>query len=151
MLRIAALLALRGPVRVLDAGNGFDAYRVARHLRRHTPRLSEALAQISVARAFTCYQVLTLFVQTNTTDTPQLIMDLLATFCDENVTQAESERLLRQVVNHIRRLRQGSPVMVSIQYPRRTERNGLVHILQEVADHVYTHEAPLTNPTPQLF
>lgn len=151
MLRIAAALALRGAVHVLDAGNSFDAYRVARHIRRYTAQLPEALERISVARAFTCYQVLTLFEQTKATGTPQLVMDLLATFCDENVSQVESERLLKLVADHMRRLRNSGPVMVSIQYPRQAERHGLVHILQEMVDHVYTHETPTTPSSPRLF
>ncbi|NJN44425.1 MAG: hypothetical protein HC806_06705 [Anaerolineae bacterium] len=41
MLELTALLALRGRVGVLDGGNSFDAYQVARLLRRRTSQLTE--------------------------------------------------------------------------------------------------------------
>ncbi|HUF37628.1 MAG TPA: hypothetical protein VMN57_03825, partial [Anaerolineales bacterium] len=64
MLALAARLALAGPLRVLDGGNSFDAFAVARHLRGHTPRVEPALDRIRVQRAFTCYQLLTLLNET---------------------------------------------------------------------------------------
>ena len=151
MLRTAALLALRGPVRVLDGGNSFDAYRVARHVRRQTPYLAHVLDHITVARAFTCYQVVTLFEQTPATQTPQLVLDMLSTFYDESVSMKESERLLRIVVGHLYRLRHRGPVVVSIQPPHQPERYGLVHVLEEAADHVYVETAPVTPVIPTLF
>jgi len=83
MIELSAMLALRGPVRVLDGGNCFDAYRVARRVRRQTPHLDEVLGRIQVARAFTCYQVVTLFRQTPAGPAPQLIFDLLAAAADQ--------------------------------------------------------------------
>ncbi len=151
MLAIAALLALRGPVRVLDGGNSFDAFRVARLVRRQTPHMNDALGRIFLARAFTCYQVVTLFEQTAATQGPQLVLDMLATFCDENVSAEESERLLRIVVGHLRRLRHCGPVVVSIQIPRQPERLRLVEVVREAADHVYVRSVPALPAAPRLF
>lgn len=64
MLEMSALLALRGPVRVLDNGNSYNALYVARFIRQQTVRLDDALSRIAVARAFTCYQVITLLEET---------------------------------------------------------------------------------------
>ena len=63
MLAIVARFALRGPARVLDGGNSYDAFQVARLIRRASRDLDRALGRIAVARAFTCYQVLTLLVR----------------------------------------------------------------------------------------
>jgi hypothetical protein len=63
MNTLAAHLAVSGPLRVLDAGNWFDAYAIARLVRRQTAQLDQVLQNIRVARAFTCYQVLTLLEQ----------------------------------------------------------------------------------------
>ncbi|MCP4418015.1 MAG: hypothetical protein GY805_15440, partial [Chloroflexi bacterium] len=82
MLELSAVLALRGSVRVLDGGNSYDALYVARYIRRHTVRLDEALKRISVARAFTCYQMVTLLQQTAVFPSPTLVLDLLTTFGD---------------------------------------------------------------------
>lgn len=151
MLNIAALLALRGSVRVLDGGNSFNALWVARAIRRQTPHLAPALERIFVARAFTCYQVVTLFEQTPATETPQLVLDMLATFGDESVTVGESLRLLRIVVNHLRRLRQRGPVVVSIRPPPQPERQSLVRLLAEAADHVYARPETVHSPVKKLF
>jgi hypothetical protein len=153
MLKIAAILALRGPVHVLDGGNGFDAFKVARHIRRQTPRLNETLDRILVARAFTCYQVITLFEQTPATRTPQLVFDMLATFSDESVTVEEGIRLLKLAVGHLRRLRYLGPVMVSIKPPPQPERRLLVEVISQAADQVYMRDstAGARSSTPTLF
>jgi hypothetical protein len=143
MIELAATLALRGPVRVLDGGNRFDAFRLARLIRRQTPQLDQALERVQVARAFTCYQVVTLFEQTPAVTRPQLVLDLLATFYDENVSLKESHRLLRIVLGHLDRLRRQAPVAVSIHPPSQPERAGLVDALKEAADHVLIRETPL--------
>ena len=145
MLALTAGLALAGPVRVLDGGNGFDAYRVARLIRRQTPQLAETLARIHVARAFTCYQVVALFEETAASDSPQLVFDLLATFYDESVSTAESFRLLRLVLSHIQRLRQRAPVIISVRPPLvpQSDRLGLISLLERMATHTFIRPVPV--------
>ena len=141
MLELTAVLALRGPVRILDGGNSFDAYRVARQVRRQTPRLNETLDQIQVARAFTCYQVASLFKQAPAGPAPQLVFDLLATFYDESVSLEESHRLLQVVLGHLFRLRREAPVAVSISRPPQPERASLVDVIAAAADQVLIRES----------
>ena len=145
MLALTAGLALAGPVRVLDGGNGFDAYRVARLIRRQTPQLAEPLARIHVARAFTCYQVVALFEETAASDAPQLVLDLLATFYDESVTTRESLRLLNIVLAHVQRLRQRAPVIISVRPPpvSQSDRLGLIPVLQRIATHTFIQPVPV--------
>lgn len=95
MMKLTAVCALQGPVRIVDGGNRFDAYQVARHLRRQTTHLEAALNRLTIARAFTCYQMVSLVARTPATAESTLVLDLLATFTDESVTVAESTRLLR--------------------------------------------------------
>ena len=151
MLELTAMLALRGRVQILDGGNSFDAYRVARLVRRQTPNLAETLERVQVARAFTCYQVLTLFRQTPTGPAPQLIFDLLATFYDESVSLEESHRLLRVVLAHLYRLRREAPVAVSISRPPQPERAGLVDVLAAAADQVLYRDSPPPAVQVRLF
>ncbi len=155
LLELAAGLARRGPLRVLDGGNRFNAYRLARLLRRQTPELSAALNRISLARAFTCYQVETL-VAASSADPPMptLILDLLSTFYDESVSLGERRWLLERCMQHLRRLGEQAPVAVSAQpaLPAQAERASLLRILQEAADQVWEMEAPtLPAPPPRLF
>src|SRR5512146_2960645 len=92
MLDLAARLAVGGPVRVLDCGNRFNVYPVARAIRSRTGSLQAALQRIHLARAFTCYQVLALLEEAPDESTPTLVLDLLATFYDEDVKLPETQR-----------------------------------------------------------
>ena len=145
MLALTAVLALSGKVCVLDGGNSFDAYHVARLIRCHTPHLTETLARISVTRAFTCYQVVTLFEETPVSDSPLLIFDLLTTFYDESVTTSESFRLLKIVLHYIHKLRQQAPVIVSVRPPPISQSNrlGLVTLLEKMATHTFIQPVPI--------
>ncbi|RPI31392.1 MAG: hypothetical protein EHM70_11625 [Chloroflexota bacterium] len=145
LLDLTARLAMRGPVRVLDAGNRFNTYTVAHSVAQllYDHRLSQArhlnriLDNIQAARAFTCYQVLTLLSETPAGTNPTLVLDMLVSFYDEDVTPAESERLLRECTFHLKRLSQAAPVMVSVQpHPPITGRSTLVDSLKAAAQQV---------------
>ncbi len=114
---LAADLALEGPLRVLDGGNCINIYPLARALRRRTANLSAALRNVRLARAFTCYQMLALLMETPADGTPTLALDLLATFYDESVPLYESQRLLRLAVLELLRLRAAGPLIVSARPP----------------------------------
>lgn len=144
MLELSALLALRGSVRVLDGGNSYNALYGARTIRRHTIRLNETINQITVARAFTCYQLITLLEETATSASsvqavspyPTLVLDLLSTFYDESVSVPEAYRLLHLVVEHLHRLRRLAPVIVSLRPPplHQPDRAGFNQPLEAIAD-----------------
>ncbi|MFN2104057.1 MAG: hypothetical protein ACK2U0_14875 [Candidatus Promineifilaceae bacterium] len=136
MLELTAVLALRGHVRVIDGGNSFDPYHVARAIRRRTHRLDEIFDRVTIARAFTCYQVVTLLEHTPATDRPHLVCDLTATFYDEAVSYNESYRLLRIAAGELRRLSRRAPVVVTTRPAPHGERSGLLRLLEDTADHV---------------
>ena len=46
LLDFTAILALRGPVCILDAGNRFDPYRVTRAIRRQTAQLDQVFVNL---------------------------------------------------------------------------------------------------------
>ena len=124
-LEIAAQMAAAPGVdilRVIDAGNWFNAYTVATRLRQLANRsiqtsITPFLQRIQVARAFTCFQVAALLqeaaAQTTPVSGPVLVLDILGTFHDENVGYAERLRLLRSCLPTLGILRQGGPVLVS--------------------------------------
>jgi len=100
MLAATARLGERGSLRILDGGNRFNAYVVARVAHGR----SEVLNRITVSRAFTCYQVLSLLESTPALQIPFIILDLLNTFYDESVPAGERKRLLRACISHLNRL-----------------------------------------------
>lgn len=95
-------------------GNGFDAYGIARQIRASNANLTPALRRITITRAFTCYQVMALLTQYIPVAYPLLVMDLLATFSDQNVPQSERLRLLDQVIGCLLEASRLGPVAVSI-------------------------------------
>jgi hypothetical protein len=109
LLDLAAELAARGPLLVLDGGNRFNAYPVARRLRGST-----ALAHLHVARAFTCFQMQALLESTATDGPALLVLDPLATFNDENVPASERQYTLRRCVVELARLSRLRPVGIGL-------------------------------------
>ncbi|MCI0520138.1 MAG: hypothetical protein L0Z70_07745 [Chloroflexi bacterium] len=153
LLGMAARLALTSAVRVLDCGNCFNVYTVTQALHQHMMDTTAALKRISVARAFTCYQVTTLLECTPQDSTPTLVLDLLATFHDESVSLGERRRLLDRNVTALRRLSRQGSVLVSI-HPGGAQAQacgGLVEAVEETADQVWHFEVPEPAPVLRLF
>lgn len=155
MLELSAALAHSGPLRVVDGGNRFNVYAVARAARRRSANLRALLERIHLARAFTCHQMLTLLAGLPTAPHPTLVIDLLATFYDESVPQAESAHLLRACLLHLRRLSAAAPLVISARPPAQAaaDRLPLLRFLQENVDHAWLlGDAPEPPPAPpRLF
>lgn len=116
MLQIAARLSLQTPLRILDCGNRCNAYAIAKSLRGQTRDPAQAMNNILISRAFTCYQVETLAARTaERQGMPVLVLDLLNTFLDESVSRPEGERLLVRTLESLRKIGQASPTIVSIK------------------------------------
>jgi hypothetical protein len=150
---LAARLALGGPLRVLDGGNRFDAYGLARLLRRCTPALPAALQRVQVARAFTCHQMAALLAGGEAIPgVPILALDLLATFLDENVPLDERLHLLGLCTARLHRLAQAAPLLVSSAPPPGDEPSGELYArLEQAAGRVWRLELPAAPQQPRLF
>jgi len=153
MLELAARLSLAGELRVLDGGNRFNVYPVARAARRFTHDLTGALARIRLSRAFTCYQVLALLAETPADGLPTLVIDLLSTFYDDNVRLAESQRLLGACIPHLQRLSQFAPVVVSAKPPAPlcADKVVLTNVLQAAAGGAWQLESLPAPTMPTLW
>ena len=134
-------LALAGPVLVLDGGNCFDARKIATLLRRQTSRLETILERIYVARAFTCYQMVALLAETHLDHKPTLILELLATFQDENVALPERQRLLQQSLLLLRHLSSQAAVLVTVCTLSSQYSGSLMETLTASADQIWRFEA----------
>lgn len=113
MLTAIARLGERGALQVLDGGNRFNAYTVARAARGRP----EVLNRITVSRAFTCYQVLSLLESTPAIQIPFVVLDMLNTFYDESVRVGERKRILRSCIDHLKRLERTAGGVVSVHPP----------------------------------
>ncbi len=145
--------ALDGPVFVLDNGNCFNPLRLTRQIRRQTLQIQAVLDHIQVARAFTCFQVVSLLEATISPRGPVLILRLMATFTDEMVPVYERLRLLKQVDGHIERLRRTVPVVVTIRnfhFPSASLTEWVSH-LKDSADEVRFPELGILPEPARLF
>lgn len=155
MWDLIARLACRGTLRLLDGGNRFDVYRcnlaIGHALGGQTAELPVVLDRIRLARAFTCYQLVALLKETPTQAVPTLVLDMLSTFYDENVSTEESLRLLRACLTHLRRLNRLAPVAISARPGPPESRPELLEVLLDAAGQVWTLEPDLPTPPPRLF
>jgi hypothetical protein len=155
MWELIARLASRGAVRLLDGGNRFDVYKcnlaVGQALGGRTADLPAVLERIHLSRAFTCYQVVTLLESTPAEPVPTLILDLLSTFYDENVSAAESQRLLQECIAQLQRLSRLAPVAVSIRPGPPESRPELLNAVLAAASQVWRLEPNLPEPPPRLL
>ncbi len=155
MWELIARLASRGAVRLLDGGNRFDVYKcnlaVGQALGGRTADLPAVLERIHLSRAFTCYQVVTLLESTPAEPVPTLVLDLLSTFYDENVSTAESLRLLQECIAQLQRLSRLAPVAVSIRPGPPESRPELLNAALAAASQVWRLEPNLPEPPPRLL
>jgi len=153
LMTMLAALALRGRTIVVDGGNCFDGYALARALRRHTPLVEEALKQVQLSRAFTCYQMVALLAELPVDGTPVIVLDMLSTFLDENVDLTKRQRLLANSLNLLRRISTGAPVAIwarTRSSPSGEDQPFLTPLLETAQDiwelatpEVPTHQLPL--------
>ncbi|MEA4908837.1 MAG: hypothetical protein VB089_14530 [Anaerolineaceae bacterium] len=137
-----AQLALSGGLRILDGGNSFQAHAVTRCLRRQTMDVRRTLEDIQIARAFTCYQVLSLLEQTPCGGTPTFGLELLTTFADESMNYRERKRLLEHCIAHLQRLSQAAPVAISASTPAPGAPSDWLRRLEARVDRVWKLEPP---------
>jgi hypothetical protein len=108
-------LSLPDHVRVLDFGNSFNFHIISRSCAA-TRSICTHLERIHVARAFTCYQVLSLLAQTPSGVSSTICLEFLSTFYDENVSAAERWTLFDQSVAFAA-AKPDAPVAVSAAVP----------------------------------
>lgn len=123
---------------VVDGDNSFRSYRIARY----------ALAQVKVARAFTCYQLVEIVERlsrrTATVNCAGIVcLGLLGTFYDEDVVLPEAHRLLQAMITHLKLLSDRWLVLVTVRPPPSKMRNrlGLLQALMPQADAIHILQA----------
>jgi hypothetical protein len=153
MLSLVSDLAIRGALRVVDGGNLFNILTLSRMIRRRTNNVVEVLNRIYISRAFTCFQMESMLHELQTRSGCVLVLDLLATFYDENVDTRQSQQLFTSCVRHLKRQSSVSPVLVSISpSPKAGERPFLTQMLLESANHIWQWERkPSLQSQPMLW
>jgi len=147
MLQLISALALRQTVTVLDCGNRSNMYTVAKLIRPYTSDPVSVMNNIRLSRAFTCYQVLAMIQATakNPPREPLVLLDLLATFLDEDVELKDSQRLLSHSLDLLESMSHFAPVVISTrQVPAIAEnRSVLLEQLKESVEVCWEEPLPL--------
>jgi len=138
---LSAQLALCSAITILDGGNRFPAYQTVRMLRKLTADIATAANRIFIRRAFTCYQMLELLESTPALPQPHIVLDLLATFHDENVPVPEIHRLLDRSLAQLDRLKLTAPVIVTLS-PAHPERALIYEKVRARADQLLDIDIP---------
>jgi hypothetical protein len=138
---IAQLAGSGQLVYVVDGENSFRSYRIARYAREMNLDPRRALAQVQVSRAFTCYQLAEIVGRLShragtLTCAGIVCLGLLGTLYDEDVAWPEAQRLLQEVMTHLKSLAERWPVIVTVRPPPSKAQNrlGLIQVLMQQAD-----------------
>jgi hypothetical protein len=115
LMEMTAQMAMQTRLLVLDGGNRFDGYGLARALRKRTADLDAALQNVLLSRVFTCYQMKALLSEMDHNSMPLLVLDILATFLDENVKLPARQDLLADCLVDLQRLSQSAPVILWVR------------------------------------
>ncbi|MCL5428505.1 MAG: hypothetical protein M1347_01715 [Chloroflexi bacterium] len=144
---LIAYLAVSGYVNVIDGGNNFDLIQVAYSIRSVTQDLYSAADRIKIVRAFTCIEVLKA-LEAQPTGTSLVVINMLATFYDEAVTDRRIMSLMEKCLIEINRLKEFSPVLISVRddCSPSSPRAGLLQALIKVSDSVYDTTSRNTEP-----
>jgi len=136
MRRYLVRLAVCAPIRWLICGNYLDLqgliYAVAQRAGENYYRVLDD--NIAISRAETCYQVVALLRKTKAARTPTFISDLLLHFYDNKIRDDEAAELFIQVVQALKQLNRGGPVIVSASAG--TERTQLYTMLHQNASRI---------------
>jgi len=115
LMEMTAQMAMQSRLLVLDGGNRFDGYGLARALRKRTAALDAALQNVLLSRVFTCYQMKSFLSEIDHTTMPILVLDILSTFLDENVKLPARQDLLADCLLYLQRLSQSAPVILWVR------------------------------------
>jgi hypothetical protein len=151
MPQLIARLALKGELFVIDAGNAFRPYTIAREIRRLTEEVAPRLENIKLSRVFTCYQVLTRLETLSNPHMPILVLDLLDMFYDEHTSSKERERLLRKSLDCLKRVSLDVPVAISCGQSKNEHYPAWIATVKQYADEIFRLEQALVPENYRFF
>ncbi len=151
LFEMVARMALQGPLYVLDGGNTFQGYALARALRRHSPDIQTPLRRVMLSRAFTCYQLAALLADGDFEPHPILVLDFLATFYDQDVRAPERRRLLQGCIRRLQALARRAPLAVWVRQRSTIPQEALpfLDMVQNAAGQVWCPPLPPALPKMQ--
>ena len=122
LLRLAAKLALMGPVNILDAALRFDVHRAARLVRQQSNAVYAALERIQLVRVFNACQLVDGLRAFERDTAPVLVLGALALFETELLNSQRERYLLRDYFALLRQFGDARQVAVGVKPTERLAR-----------------------------
>ncbi|MEX1071124.1 MAG: hypothetical protein WEC37_00715 [Anaerolineales bacterium] len=144
---VADVLGILGPLRIILGGNRYTLDYLPILLGRRVIDIYAVLHQIKVSRAETCYQMIDALQKTPPGGTPLIVMELLNSFYDENLSNEEVTGVLNSCVAALIRLSKTTPIIITADPDER--RPELIDLLYKLADAV-VEMVPNTEPKKDL-
>ena len=130
-------LALRGPYNLI-AGDEWlpDRDTLYRSIRRYTLKIEETLANPSIKRPMTCFQMLDLLEEADMQNRPTLILNFLHHFYNADVALPVRNHILRKCCNYAKRISLCNPVVVLVRRLSAEDYNQFFSLLANLADEI---------------
>lgn len=147
---IADFLALLGPLRIVLGANRYTLDYLPLMLSNRVTEIYGILERIQISRAETCYQMLDALQKTPAGTEPLLVMEMLDSFYDENLSLAEVKGILARCISTLKQLSQWAPIFISADPDR--ERPELIQMLVQTATRIMRIQPNIkVDPAAQLM
>jgi hypothetical protein len=125
-------LGMRGVVQVVVGGNRISFGHLPLILGDQIGSVYEVMDRILVSRAETCYQMQDVLTALEPSPVPIVVIDMLESFYEEDLTPKEVASLLQKCIKHIHNLSEAAPVLISASGdPSRPE---LLELIEQNSD-----------------
>jgi hypothetical protein len=140
-------LALHGSFFLIAGGEWLpDQDSLRRAVRRHTTRVEETLARISLARPSTCLQLRAQLEDVRSQSRVILILDFFHHFYDPDIDLSLRQRVLQECCRSLRNLSRSQPVFVIVERLPVEEYDRFFPLLDSIAGEILEVEIENLQP-----
>ncbi len=153
IMKLIAQWALRGPFYLIAAGEWLPHHDDLRYsVYRHTVAVDETLDHLTLARPFTCLQLLDLLIEAEKQNKPVLILDFLHLFYNADVDISLRYSTLEQCCQYTKRFSFSNPVAVLVPDLATEDYRRFFPLVASIADEVIeSKERPSTQASQGLL
>jgi len=143
---------ITGPLFVISGSEWLPAFELTRILRSQTLEVKETLNHLHTVRASTCFRLFDSLANIPSNGEPILLLDVLHTFYDEDISLRVRLFKLRECCRQLKRLALYRPVILVTQEMPIEDYEKFIPALRSIADRVLTLEPDLEQiRQPALF
>lgn len=132
---------LRGSFHLIAGSNCMPDYDDLQYsVSRYTNAFNEALDQMTLVRARTCFQLLDLLKAADRQNKPVLILDFLYHFYNQDLKLSLRDHILEECCQYTKRLALCNPVAVLVPKLKTEDYNRFYPLLAGIADEILSKE-----------